>query len=89
MQRVMVDGGSLGNDVGRLGHGLGIELTERPSNTSTDDTPLKPGMVMTLEPGMTFAEGRQMVHEENIVITEHGAEWLSTRAEPELPVIGG
>lgn len=89
MQRVMVDGGSLGNDVGRLGHGLGIELTERPSNTATDDTPLKPGMVMTLEPGMTFAEGRQMVHEENIVITEEGAQWLSTRAEPDLPVIGG
>ncbi len=87
MNDVMVAGGSLGNDVGRLGHGLGIELTERPSNTETDNTELKSGMIMTLEPGMTFAPGKQMVHEENIVITDDGAEWLTVRAERELPVI--
>ena len=87
MNDVMVAGGSLGNEVGRLGHGLGIELTERPSNTATDATPLKPGMVMTLEPGMSYAAGKQMVHEENIVITDDGAQWLTLRAEPELPVI--
>jgi Xaa-Pro dipeptidase len=87
MNEVMVAGGSLGNDVGRLGHGLGIELTERPSNTATDNTVLKAGMVMTLEPGMAFAPGKQMVHEENMVITEQGAEWLSVRAERELVII--
>ena len=87
MNDIMVAGGSLGNEVGRLGHGLGIELTERPSNTCDDNTELKPGMVITLEPGMTFAPGRQMVHEENIVITDDGAEWLSTRAAPDMPVI--
>lgn len=87
MNEVMVAGGSLGNDVGRLGHGLGIELTERPSNTSTDNTVLKPGMIMTLEPGMAFGPGKQMVHEENIVITNDGAEWLTQRADRELPVI--
>jgi len=42
---------------------------------------------MTLEPGMTFAPGRQLVHEENIVITEDGAEYLTRRAPPEIPVI--
>ncbi len=87
MNEVMVDGGSLGNEVGRLGHGLGIELTERPSNTSDDGTPLKAGMILTLEPGMTFAAGKQMVHEENIVITDDGAEWLTQRAAPEMPVL--
>lgn len=87
MNKIMIAGGSLGNEVGRLGHGLGIELTERPSNTSSDDTALREGMVITLEPGMTFAPGRQMVHEENIVITADGAEWLSIRATPEIPVI--
>ncbi len=87
MNNIMIAGGSLGNEVGRLGHGLGIELTERPSNTSSDDTALREGMVITLEPGMTFAPGRQMVHEENIVITSDGAEWLSIRATPELPVV--
>ena len=87
MNEVMERGGSLGNDVGRLGHGLGMELTERPSNTPTDNTVLEPGMIMTLEPGMAFAPGRQMVHEENIVITEEGADWLTRRAPRELPVI--
>jgi len=86
MNAIMVAGGSLGNEVGRLGHG--IELTERPSNTSEDGTVLKAGMILTLEPGMTFAPGKQMVHEENIVITEDGAEWLSRRAVPEMPVLG-
>lgn len=87
MWSVLEANGALGNDVGRLGHGLGIELTERPSHTATDNTTLRPGMVLTLEPGMVYAPGKSMVHEENIVITEDGAEWLSKRAEPELIII--
>lgn len=87
MQRVMDDGGAMGNDVGRLGHGLGMQLTEWPSNTPTDDTVLVPGMVMTLEPGMTFAEGKVMVHEENIVIRDGASELLSKRAPAAMPVI--
>lgn len=87
MWSVLEQGGALGNEVGRLGHGLGMQLTEQPSNTATDGTVLEPGMVLTLEPGMTFAPGRQMVHEENIVVTADGAAWLSPRAAPELPVI--
>ena len=44
-------------------------------------------MVMTLEPGMTYADGKQMVHEENIVITEDGARLLTRRASETLPLI--
>jgi Xaa-Pro dipeptidase len=87
MNRVLAKGGALGNDVGRLGHGLGSQLTEWPSNTSWDETELVPGMVITLEPGMTYAPGKMMVHEEDIVIREGGAELLSRRALPELPVV--
>ncbi|TQV79968.1 aminopeptidase P family protein [Denitrobaculum tricleocarpae] len=87
MWRALEDGGALGNDVGRLGHGLGMQLTEWPSNTATDGTLLVPNMVLTLEPGMTFAPGKQMVHEENIVIRDGGAEWLTRRAPAELPEI--
>ncbi len=87
MWSVLEAGGALGNDVGRMGHGLGMQLTEWPSNTPTDMTPLEPGVVLTLEPGMEFAPGKQMVHEENIVITEDGAEMLSRRAPEEMPII--
>ena len=87
MQDVMAKAGALGNDVGRLGHGLGMQLTEWPSNTPQDQTVLKPNMVMTLEPGMTFAPGLVMVHEENIVIRESGPEFLTRRASPTLPIL--
>ncbi len=87
MWGVLESGGALGNGVGRLGHGLGMQLTEWPSNMPGDDTPLEAGMVMTLEPGMVFAPGQWMVHEENIVIRPGGAQWLSERAWPEMPVI--
>jgi len=87
MQAVLEAGGALGNDVGRLGHGLGMQLTEWPSHTPWDRTVLQEGMVLTLEPGMTFAEGKVMVHEENIVVRAGGAELLTRRAAPELPVL--
>jgi len=87
MTRVLEEGGALGNDVGRLGHGLGMQLTEGPSNTPNDHTVLQPGMVLTIEPGMAFAPGKHMVHEENIVIREDGAHLLSRRAPREMAVI--
>ena len=74
--------------VGRLGHGFGMQLTEGPSNTPWDETKLRPGMVMTLEPGMSFGEGKVMVHEENIVIRDGEPELLTRRAAPDLPIIG-
>ncbi len=72
---------------GRLGHGLGITLTEWPSFTPLDDTPLRAGMVLTLEPGCVTREGWIMVHEENLVLRENGPELLSPRAPEELPEI--
>jgi Xaa-Pro dipeptidase len=87
MWSVLEAGGARGNDVGRMGHGLGAQLTEWPSLTATDNTTLEAGMVITLEPGMEFEAGKLMVHEENILITDSGAELLSKRAAAELPVI--
>ncbi len=87
MWSVMEQAGALGNDVGRMGHGLGIQLTEWPSNTASDNTLLEPGMVITLEPGMMYAPGKSMVHEENLVITKNGAEYLSVRCPSEITII--
>jgi Xaa-Pro aminopeptidase len=87
MNKVLQAHGSLGNDVGRLGHGLGMQVTEWPSHTANDDTVIEQNMVLTLEPGLLWAPGKAMVHEENLVVTAHGAQWLSRRAAPELPII--
>jgi len=77
-----------GGSEGRLGHGLGMQLTEPPSLLPHDDTVLEAGMILTLEPGIETGPGRLMVHEENIVVTETGAEWLSPRAGAALPELG-
>lgn len=82
------DPAQVGGTVGRLGHGLGMQLTEYPSLAPFDETVLEVGMVITLEPGYAFAPGRMMVHEENIVVREDGAELLSIRAPRAMPVIG-
>jgi len=87
MWSVLEAGGARGNDVGRMGHGLGAQLTEWPSLTATDNTTLEAGMVITLEPGMEFETGKLMVHEENILINDTGAELLSKRAAAALPII--
>lgn len=69
---------------GRLGHGLGIALTEWPSFTPHDATPLQEGMVLTLEPAAEVAPGRVLVHEENVVLRAQGCELLSARAPLEM-----
>lgn len=89
MQNVMEPGNASAgsSDVGRLGHGLGIQLTETPSIAAFDHTPMEVGMAMTLEPGYSYADGKLMVHEENLVVTETGYELLSTRASRDIPII--
>ncbi|SMH40047.1 Xaa-Pro peptidase family protein [Maritimibacter sp. HL-12] len=72
---------------GRLGHGLGLTLTEWPSLTPLDHTLLREDMVLAIEPGVEIAPGRIMVHEENIVIRATHAELLSSRASANLPVL--
>lgn len=87
-QSVLEAAGAIsGNDVGRSGHGLGLQLTEPPSNMPGDRTELKAGMIMTIEPGFEYAPGKNIVHEENLVITGDGCELLTRRAPLEMPVI--
>lgn len=85
--RVMADIVGGGEGAGRLGHGLGMQLTEGLSLTARDRTELRPGMVITLEPGIEVAPGRIMVHEENIAITDAAPRPLSPLSGPDLPVI--
>ena len=52
-QGVLTDG-----YVHSLGHGLGLNVHERPSSRHTDgeDNILKPGVVVTIEPGLYYPE---------------------------------
>ncbi|MFB9151114.1 M24 family metallopeptidase [Roseovarius ramblicola] len=85
--RAMAD--IVGADDGRLGHGVGMQLTEGLSLRAGDESVLLPGMVITLEPVIATAPGRIMVHEEVIAITGDAPRALSPLAGPDLPVIGG
>ncbi len=86
MDEILQKNGALGESVGRYGHGLGIQLTEPPSFTAWEQDVLREGMIMTLEPGMIYAPGRMILHEENLVIRKDGPELLSRRAPSELPI---
>ncbi len=87
MNKVIQDGGVIGNNVGRLGHGLGLHLTEPPSHRPGDKTLIKENMVLTIEPAMEYAPGKMIVHEENILIKKDGAELITKRAPKEIPII--
>ncbi|MDB4188099.1 M24 family metallopeptidase, partial [bacterium] len=71
-------------DAGRLGHGLGMQLTEGLSLIPDDHTVLEEGMVITLEPGIDVGDGRILVHEEDIVVTDSAPRFLSPRAGREM-----
>lgn len=88
MSAVIAEMDTSGGDVGRLGHGLGMQLTEQPSHAAFDTTVLTENMVLTIEPSLSYGNGLMMVHEENIVVSANGARLLTTRAVPDLPVIG-
>jgi Xaa-Pro aminopeptidase len=87
MNKIISDGNAVGNNVGRLGHGLGLQLTEPPSHRPGDNTLIKENMVLTIEPGMEYAQGKMIVHEENVVIRKDGAELITKRAPKEIPII--
>ena len=87
MNKIIQDNGAIGNNVGRLGHGLGLQLTEPPSHRSGEKTRIKENMVLTIEPTMEYAPGKMLVHEENIIIQKDGAELITKRAPQEIPVI--
>lgn len=57
-----------------LGHSLGIEIHEDPRCSPRDNTVLRPGMTMTIEPGI-YLPGKFGVRiEDSVVLTEDGIE---------------
>ena len=71
----------------RTGHGIGMEPHEDPYIRSGNLQLLEPGMTFTIEPGIYLAGRNGVRIEDNIVITESGAECLSDMPR-ELRVLG-
>lgn len=59
------------------GHGLGMEVHESPALSFRSETILKPGMVVTVEPGIYIADLGGVRIEDDTVVTETGNETLS------------
>jgi len=66
-----------------LGHGVGLEIHEPPRISQYDETVLKEGMVITIEPGIYIPKLGGVRIEDTVVITKDGAKRL-TKMEREL-----
>ena len=61
-----------------LGHGIGLDVHEAPRVGKETHALLKPGMVITIEPGI-YVPGKGGVRlEDDVLVTETGHEVLST-----------
>lgn len=66
------------------GHGIGVSGHEEPRIVPYNDTPLAPGMVIMLEPGIYFPDETCVRLEHAVLISERGAEVL-TQHDLRLP----
>lgn len=72
-----------------IGHAFGIEAHETPMIRPGDKTPLRPGMILNIEPMTTDSQGSCYHTEDSVLVTEDGHRILTLGVGPfEIPVIG-
>jgi len=85
--RDIIDGGGYGDRFGHgLGHGVGLCIHELPRLAMSDSTPLQPGMVVTVEPGVYLPGWGGIRIEDLVVVTAQGVQVLTT-ATKELLIV--
>jgi Xaa-Pro aminopeptidase len=60
-----------------LGHGLGLEIHENPFFRRSNESTLKPGMVVTIEPGIYLPDWGGIRIEDDVLVTADGPEVLT------------
>ena len=71
----------------RTGHGIGMEAHEEPYMRGDNEQLLEPGMAFTVEPGIYLIGKNGVRIEDNVVITDTGADVLSDLPR-EIRVVG-
>ena len=86
-RRVIEEAGFGGSFIHRTGHGIGLDAHEPPYIVAGSEALLQPGMTFTIEPGIYLPGEIGVRIEDDVLITEDGAESLTT-FERELVVLG-
>ncbi len=87
VRKVIHDAGYGPQFIHRTGHGLGLDIHEGPNIVEGNTQILEPGMVFTIEPGIYLPDKGGVRIEDNVTITETGAEVLTSYPRA-LRVIG-
>ena len=82
-RRVIADAGLERFILHRSGHGMGLDVHEAPYLAESDDTVLRPGMGVSVEPGVYIPGLGGFRHSDTVLVTPAGAECL-TRYPREL-----
>lgn len=78
LARDVIDRHGYGDYFGHsTGHGLGMEVHEAPRLSKLSDTVLRPGMTVTVEPGIYLPGFGGVRIEDDVVVTEHGVQRLT------------
>lgn len=77
--RDIISEGGYGEYFGHgLGHGVGLEIHESPRLSQRDETALKPGMIVTVEPGIYLPDFGGVRIEDLVLVTDEGHQVLSS-----------
>lgn len=70
----------------RTGHGIGVDVHEEPFIVAGNETPLREGMVFSLEPGVYLPGAFGVRIEDIVAVTSDGSDLLTTSDRALLPV---
>jgi Xaa-Pro aminopeptidase len=77
--RAVIDKAGYGKHFGHgLGHSVGLQIHEAPRFAAGQKTVLKPGMIMTVEPGVYFPGWGGIRIEDDVLVTRSGHEVLTS-----------